>query len=177
MGFWDPEQIQWLNLLFLDPSAIFHKQIFPLATMACEPLNRRRHVPPISPSCWNASKNNSSHFNPKFSLICPQKHFFNSSLTCPCDFWRRQISRNVVYWAPPPPPTPQMRIHAVLVHRTANEFISFQSIPLCHISHFSMHICLVKYPVISAWHYISVNEAREDSFGSTCYESWANARC
>lgn len=104
MGFWDQEQIQRLNLLFLDPSAIFHKQIFPLATMACEPLNRRRHVPPISPSCWNASKNNSSHFNPKFSLICPQKHFFQQLFDLSLWFLATSDQQKCCLWSAVRPP-------------------------------------------------------------------------
>lgn len=101
--------------------------------MASEPLNRRRHVPPISPSCWNASKNNSSHFNPKFSLIGPQKHFFNSSLTCPCDFWRRQISRNVVYGARCVPPPP---------HRCGSTLFSSTAL-LMNSYHFNWFLCVI----------------------------------
>lgn len=106
--------------------------------MACEPLNRRRHVPPISPSSWNSSKNNSSRFNPKFSLICPHKHFFNSSLTCACDFWWHQISRNVYgtrcIRPPPQPPAPARRCESTLFLSTALLMNSY---------HFNWFLCVI----------------------------------
>lgn len=64
-------ELQWICLVFLDPTAISHKQIFQ-SWRCCVSLGAAAAAALRRLACWNCSKHNSCHFNQKFSLICPQ---------------------------------------------------------------------------------------------------------